>query len=235
MDAGMAQRFNNREVGVVELHVFAHEGHLHGGTGIAQLLHQRFPGGHVALMVLQAQDIEHLAAEPAFLQGDGHGIDAVRIKRGHHRSGGHAAEAADLGLEFVIDRPIAAANEDVGLDADGAQLLDGVLGWLGFQFTGGADEGQQGDVHIGQVVAAHIAAEFTDGLEVGQRFDVTDGAADLGDHHIGIAVGGHPVDALANLARDVGDHLHGAAVVITAAFFVDHRLIDRTGGHAVQA
>ena len=168
MDAGMAQRFNNREVGVVELHVFAHQGHLHGGAGIAQLLHQRFPRGHVALVVLQVQGIEHLAAEAPLFQGNRNRVDAVGIEGGHHRFGGHAAEAADLGLEFVIDRPITAAHEDVGLDADRAQLLHRVLGWFGFQLTGGADEGQQGDVHVGQVVAAHITAEFTDGFQVGQ-------------------------------------------------------------------
>ena len=103
------------------------------------------------------------------------------------------------------------------------------------QLTRGADVGQQGDVDVSQVVSAHIAAEFADGLEEGQRFDVTHGAADLGDHHIGAAVGGHPVNALADLAGDVGDHLHGAAVVVAAALLVDNRLVDRAGGHAVQA
>ena len=45
---------------------------------------------------------------------------------------------------------------------------DRVLGGLGFEFAGGADEGQQGDVDVGQVVATHVLPEFTDGFEEGQ-------------------------------------------------------------------
>jgi hypothetical protein len=109
-----------------------------------------------------------------------------------------------------------------------------VLGGFGLELSRYADEGQQGDMHVGDVVAAHIAAEFPDRLQEGQRFDVAHRAADLADHHVGIAVGGHPVDALADFAGDVGDHLHGAAVVVAAPLLVDHRLVDRAGGDAVQ-
>ena len=88
---------------------------------------------------------------------------------------------------------------------------------------------------VGQIMATHIAPEFSNGLEEGQGFDVAHGAADFCDHHIRIAVGGHAVNALADLPCDVRDHLHGAAVVVAPAFLVNHRLIDRAGGHAVQA
>ena len=110
-----------------------------------------------------------------------------------------------------------------------------MLRGFGFQFSGGADIGQQCHVDVGQVVAAHVAAEFADGFKKGQGFDVTHRAADLGDHHIGAGVGGHPVNAFANLTGDVGDHLDGSAVVVAPAFLVDHRLVDRAGGHAVEA
>ena len=90
-------------------------------------------------------------------------------------------------------------------------------------------------MHVGQVLAAHIAAKFPDRLQKRQGFDVAHGAADLGDHHIGIAVGRYPLDAFADFAGDVGNHLHGAAVVIAAALLVDHRLVDRSGRHAVEA
>ena len=110
-----------------------------------------------------------------------------------------------------------------------------MLGRLGLEFTRGADIGQQGDMHIGQIVAAHIATEFADRLKKRQRFNITNGAADLTDHHIGTAVGGHAMDALTDLTGDMGNHLHGATVVITTPFLVDHRLVDRTGGHTVQA
>ena len=110
-----------------------------------------------------------------------------------------------------------------------------MLGGLGLEFPRNANEGEQGDVHVGQVLAAHIAPEFAYRLKKRQRFDVAHRAADFADHHVGIAVGGYPVDALADFAGDVGDHLHGAAVVVAAALLVDHRLVNRAGGHAVEA
>ena len=208
---------------------------LHRRSGVAQVVHQLLPGRHVAFVVDQIEHVQHFAAQALLLEGQGHGIDAVGIEGGDHRPLLHATETADFALHLIADRAVAAADQDIGLDADGAQLLHRVLGRFGFQFARGADERQQGDVDVGDVASPHIAPEFADGFEKGQRFDVTDGAADLGDHHIGVAVGGHPLDALADLTGDVRDHLHGAAVVVAAALLVDHRLVDRAGGHAVQA
>ena len=145
-----------------------------------------------------------------------------------------AAEAANLALELVADAAITAADQQVWLDADRAQLLHRVLGGLGLQFAGGADVGQQSYVHIGRVMAAHIAAKLTYRLQKWQRFDIAHGAANFGDHHVGAAVGRHPMNALADFAGDVGDHLHRAAVVVAAPLLIDHRLVDRTGGDAVQ-
>ncbi|CAI8157264.1 MAG: Uncharacterised protein [Synechococcus sp. CC9902] len=105
---------------------------------------------------------------------------------------------------------------------------------FGFQLPGGADERQQGDVDVGDVAPAHITSKLTDGFEERQRLDVANGATDFGDHHISVAVRCHPLDAFTDLTGDVRDHLHGAAVVIPAALLVDHRLVDRAGGHAVQ-
>ena len=87
---------------------------------------------------------------------------------------------------------------------------------------------------VRQIATTHVTTEFADGLQEGQRFNVTDGAADFRDHHIGVAVGGNPVDAFADLTGDVGNHLHCAAVVVAPALLVDHRLVDRAGGDAVQ-
>ena len=233
-DTGVPQRLHHREVGIVELDVFAHQRHLHGRSGVAQVVDQLLPGRHVAVMVHQIEHIQHFAAEPLLLEGQRNGIDAVGIQGGDHRPFLHTTETTDLALHLIADRAIAAAHQHIGLDADGAQLLHRVLGGLGFELAGGADEGQQGDVDVSDVASTHIAAEFPNGFEKGQGFDVAHGAADFGDHHIGVAVGGHPFDAFTDLARDVRDHLHGAAVVITAALLVDHRLVNRARGHAVQ-
>ena len=147
----------------------------------------------------------------------------------------NATEPSDLAFEFSVDLPVAATHQHIRLDADRAELLHGVLGGLGFQFAGGADVGQQGHMDVSQITATHIAPEFTDGLKERQGFDIANGPADLSDHHIRIAVGGNPVNAFADFPCDVRNHLNGAAVVVAAAFLVDHRLVDGAGGHAVQA
>ena len=133
IQAGMAQGFHHREVGIVELHVFAHQGHLHGRAGVAQLGHQPLPIHHVAGVVGEVEHIQHLVAEAGLLHGQGHRVDAVGIEGFDHRLGGDPAETADLRFEVIADGPIAAAHQDIGLDTDRAQLLDRVLGGLGFQ------------------------------------------------------------------------------------------------------
>ena len=59
------------------------------------------------------------------------------------------------------------------------------------------------------VLAPDVVAELADGLQERQRLDVADGAADLGDDHVGVL--GHPHDAGLDLVGDVRDDLDGVA------------------------
>ena len=131
----VAQGLHHREVGVIELHVLADQGHLHGRTGVAHLVHQLLPGAHVALMVGEIEHIQHFPAQPLFFEGLGHGINAVGIEGGDHRPLVHATESADFAFEFSVDLPVAAAHQHIRLDADRAQLLHRVLGGFGLQFA----------------------------------------------------------------------------------------------------
>ena len=140
----------------------------------------------------------------------------------------HVAEVRDLALEVVRDRRLAAAHDDVGLDAAAAQLGDRVLGRLGLLLARRADERHERDVDVADVVAADVLAELPDGLEERQDLDVADRAADLGDHHVDV-VGGQAADAPLDLVGDVRDHLHGLAEVVAAALGGEHRLVDRAG------
>ena len=62
----------------------------------------------------------------------------------------------------------------------------------------------------------------------GQRLDVTDGAADLGDDDVDV-VGPHGEDAVLDLVGDVRDHLDRVAEVVAAALLGDHRRVDLPG------
>ena len=67
--------------------------------------------------------------------------------------------------------------------------------------------------------------ELPDRFEERQRFDVADGAADLGDHHVH-ALGAARRMARLDLVGDVRNHLHRRAEVFAAALLADDGLVD---------
>ena len=65
----------------------------------------------------------------------------------------------------------------------------------------------------------------------GQRLDIADGAADLGNHDIHVAR--HLLHRGLDFVGDVRNHLHGLAEIIAAAFARDDLLIDAAAGQVV--
>ena len=124
---------------------------------------------------------------------------------------------------------VRAQDDDVGLDADAAQLLDRVLGRLGLELAGGGQRRQQRHVDVQHVRPADVLAHLADRLEERQALDVADGAADLDDHDVRVAVAGDAADPLLDLVGDVRDDLDRAAEVVAAALLGDDRLVDPAG------
>ena len=145
------------------------------------------------------------------------------------RLGGDVGEQRDLLADLVGDRVVGAQDDDVGLDADAAQLLDRVLGRLGLELARGGQRGQQRDVDVQDVGPPDVLAHLADGLEERQRFDVADGPADLDDDDVRVAVAGDAPDPLLDLVGDVRDDLDRAAEVVAAALLGDDRLVDAAG------
>ena len=79
------------------------------------------------------------------------------------------------------------------------------------------------------VVTADLVTDLADRLQEGQRLDVADRAADLGDDDVDL-VGRHAADAVLDLVGDVRDDLHGVAEVLAAPLLGDHRRVDLAGG-----
>ena len=140
-----------------------------------------------------------------------------------------------LRLRPVGDLPVRAADQRVGLDADAAQRGDRVLGRLGLQLARRRDVGHQRDVQEEAVVPADLVPDLAGGLEEGQRLDVADGAADLGDDHVDRSRPGRRLgagqDPGLDLVGDVRDDLHGVAEVLPAPLLGDHVGVDLAGGH----
>ena len=96
------------------------------------------------------------------------------------------AESGDLGAHVAGDGAVGAAEQDVGLDADGEHFLDAVLGGLGLELLRGGDPGDERHVGEAGVFAAQVLAHLADGFEEGQGLDVADGAADLDDGDVAV-------------------------------------------------
>ena len=117
-------------------------------------------------------------------------VDGVGGLGRDDRIGRDVGEQRDLLADLVGDRVVRAQDDDVGLDADPAQLLDRVLGGLGLELARGGQRGEQRHVDVQDVGAPDVLAHLADGLEERQRFDVADGAADLDDHDVRVVVAG---------------------------------------------
>ena len=150
-----------------------------------------------------------------------------------HRALAHVAEQRELAPLLRRDRPVGAAEQDVGLDADRAQLLDRMLGRLGLELAGARDEGHQRQVDVDRVMARQVVAELADRLEERQALDVADGAADLAQHEVEAVVA--VADEVLDRIGDVGDHLDGGAEIVAAPLLGEDLLVDAPGGDVVLA
>ena len=122
------------------------------------------------------------------MQHRGDVVDRRHVDGVHHGGLVDVAHERDLALVRLGDGPVAAQHERVGLDADRAQGGDGVLRRLGLLLARGAHERHERDVHEEHVLAAELVAHLAGGLDERLRLDVADGAADLGDDHVGLRV-----------------------------------------------
>ncbi len=140
-------------------------------------------------------------------------------------------KSAILSTRGAVDGVVGPADQHIGLQADGAQFLDRMLGRLGLGLAGGGDIGHQGQVHQHGAARPDLHPQLADGFEERLRLDVADGTADLHQGHIGIA--GALDDASLDLVGDVRDHLHGGAQVVATTLLAQHVHVDATGGEVV--
>ncbi len=163
--------------------------------------------------------------------GDGDPIDGVHVQGRNDAFGGNIAEQADLAALLFRDGMGGPAKQDIRLDADGAQLLDAVLGGLGLELACRLDIGHQGEMDEGGLAAAQIIVQLADGLEEGQPLDIAHGAADL--HQQKIQTVGVGQDEFLDHVGDMGNHLHGAAEIAALALLLDHLAVDAARGDIV--
>ena len=123
--------------------------------------------------------------EPLGLQHLRDEIDVGHVGRADDRVAVDVREERDLLADVVRERLGRAADDDVGVDTDAAQLVHRVLRRLRLQLAGGVEERHERDVQVDDVLGPDLAPELADRLEERQRLDVADRASDLGDDDVG--------------------------------------------------
>ncbi|MND61809.1 hypothetical protein D3C80_530710 [compost metagenome] len=227
----MAHRFDQRLVGIQQLHVLADHGDG-DFTGRVQLgIDHAVPFGQVGAAALQAETLDDEIVQALGMQDGRDLVDGVDVLQGDDRALFHVGEEGDLAARGQVDFMVGAADQHVRLQADGAQLLHRVLGRLGLGLAGGGDVGHQGQVHQHGALGAHFHAQLADGFEEGLGLDVTDGAADFHQGHV--RAGSALDDAVLDLVGDVRDHLDGRAQVVATALLAQHIGVDAAGGEVV--
>ena len=234
LEAAVRQGFGEALVRVLVAHVLADHVNGHLAFRLADALEEVAPRAHPAFRVVRKlQVLQHDPVEPLRAEHQRHLVDAVDVLGGDDGALVDVAEQGDLAAYVLRQESVGAAQQQVRLDADGAQVADAVLRRLGLQLAGRADEGDQREVDVQRMLAPDVAAELPYRFQVRLALDVADRAADLRQDDVDV-----PADRaqpVLDLVRDVRDHLHGAPEVVSRALLLDHGEVDLAGGPVVVA
>src|SRR3954468_13551840 len=233
LEAAVIQRFVEALVGVLVADVLANHVDGHLVDRVLDAIDQDDPRFHVRFRRGQVQPLEDDPVEPFLGEHRRHFVNVGDVARGDHRFLVDVAEVRDLPLDVGIEVPVGAAQQDIGLDADRAQVADAVLRRFRLQLAGGANERHQREVNVERVLAADILAQLADRFDERQALDVAHGAADLDEDDVDIL--GDRLDRILDLVGDVRDDLHGAPEVIAAPLLLDHLQVNLAGRPVVVA
>ena len=161
-----------------------------------------------------------------------HVIDVARVERRDDRRLPDVAEQGDLLALGFGKRPVAAAQQDFGLNAEARQFADRLLRRLGLELARGRDPRHQRRVDADRLVAAEVVPQLPDRFDERQALDVADRPADLADDEVA-AVGVGEREFLDRVG-DVRDHLDGRAEIVAAPLLGDDVAVDAAGGDIVR-
>ncbi len=229
----MNEGFLQGLVTVFVLDVLAHDADVDLVFGVVGVIDQFAPLRHVGFFGVDVQVVQDKLVNVLCLKGERQFINVGDVARGDDGALFHVAEGGDLAAHLTGQVALAAAQQDVRLNADGKHLLDGVLRGLGLEFLRGGDPWDERDMHEQRVLAMKILPHLADGFEEGQRLNIANGAADLDDADI--ALGCDLAHRVLDLVGDVRDHLHSLAEVVAAALLRDDLLVDAAAGQVVIA
>ena len=228
------QSFLNGLVGVLQLHIFAHQADRDFVFRIFQALQELLPFAQFRLgKVLDLELANGQFVEMLLVHIERHLVDAPRVDALDHVAGPYVAEQRDLAPQLGRERLLRAAHDHVGLDAALLQHLDGVLCGLGFQLLGGFEIGDKGQMNAHTVFFGQLPLQLAHRLDEGLRFHIADRAADLREDDVVLARAAQQQHPALDFVGDVGHDLDGLAQVGAFALLGDHGVVDLAGGHIV--
>src|ERR1017187_2043109 len=225
------QRLLQALVGILVFDVLAHQPDRHLVLRVLQAVQHGGPAGEVAGAGVQMQQPQRDFVDALGRERDRDFVHRLDVARRDHSPQVHVAEERDFLLHLLRDEPLRAAQQNIRLNADGAQLLDAVLGGLGLHFLRRGDPWNQRHMYEEAVFAALLMAHLADGFQKRQRLDIAHRAADFANHHIEVLR--HLLHGRLDFVGDVRDHLHGLAEVVAAPFAGDDLLVDAAGGQVI--
>ncbi len=232
-DAPVHQRLDEALVGVPQVDVFADHGETRGRARRLHAAYDVLPAREVDGPVLEAEAFDDDRVQALTVEHERNLVDGVDVLGRDDRLFLDVAEESDLRLDARRQVAVGAAEQDVGLDADRAQLLHRVLRRLRLQLRGRLDERHEREVDVEDVFLADVLLQLADRLEKRQPLDVADGTANLDDDDVlaGADLADHGLD----LVGDVRDHLHRPPEVVAAPLLRDDRVVDLARGDVVVA
>ena len=226
----MAQSLGHGQIGIVELDILSNQAHGNGFIPGGDLVKHPFPVGQVDIGGIDVEFPADQGGKMLLLQHHGGLIQGGQGAVFNDAVLFHIAKQGDLLENALFQRLVAPQHDHIRLDPQALELFHGVLGGLGLVFVGAPEERHQGHMDEEAVLPAHLQGNLPHRLYKGLGFNVSDGAADLRDHHVRLGLLAHPVDELLDLVGDMGDDLDSGAQVCPLPLLVQHIPVDLAGG-----
>mmetsp|Transcript_42490 Transcript_42490/g.90752 ORF Transcript_42490/g.90752 Transcript_42490/m.90752 type:complete len:251 (-) Transcript_42490:575-1327(-) len=175
------------------------------------------------LGVRQAEAREEPVGDTLEVEEERHSVDVRDVVHADAVLGRHVAEERQLVLRRARERLGGAADEEVGHEADGAQILHRMLRGLRLLLAHNADHRHERYVHEAHVVATDAELKLPERFDEGHGLDVTDCAAQLDDADIrraGLVIRRdvrNTLDPFHDRVSHVRHNLHGLTEVVASA------------------
>ena len=218
--ARMTKRFGNGKIRVMELHILSDQA---DGDRLACTLFARnhlLPLGKIGCGCVNLKLAADDGGEIGLFEHQGCFIEARDRNIFNHAVGLYVAEQRNFLENRGLERLVAAEYDDIGVDAHAEKLLHGVLRGLRLVLVRATQKRHQRDMDKEAVLPSDFEGNLPNRFDEGLRFNVTDGAADFGNDHIGVRLLADAVHKILDFIRNVRDDLHGRAEILAPAFFV---------------